>query len=61
MFVNNSSVILFLNDSELVCLHTSIAFVSTHLNSFNYCYLTLIILFNNHLFAESEVVTSVTI
>ena len=32
--------------------HTSNAIVSTQLNGFKYCYLTLIILFNiNHLFA----------
>ena len=32
------------------------------LNGFNYCYLTLIILFDiNHFFAHSEVVTSIAI
>ena len=40
------SVISFLNELELTYLHTSIAIVSARLNSFNYCYLTLIILFN---------------
>ena len=34
----------------------------TQINGFNYCYLTLIILFDiNHLFAESEVVTIIAI
>ena len=46
--------------AELVCLHTRIDIVSTQLNSFSYCNRTLIILFNiNHLFADSEVVTSI--
>ena len=40
----------------------SIAFVSIQLNGFNYSYLPLVILFNiNHLFAQSEVVTSIAI
>ena len=44
---------------ELICLHIRIAIVSTQLNGLNYCYLILIILFNiNHLFVDSEVVTS---
>ena len=48
-------MILFLHELELICLHTSIAIVSTQLNGFNY--LTLIILFNiNHLFAYNEMV-----
>ena len=43
-------------------LLTSTAIVSTWLNGFNNCYLTVIILFNiNHLFAASEVVTSIAI
>ena len=38
----------------------SIALVPTQLKDFNYYYLTLIILFDiNHLFAETEVVTSI--
>ena len=42
--------------------HTSIVIVSTQLNGFNYCYLTVIILFNiNDLFADSEVVTNIAI
>ena len=42
--------------------NSSIAIVSTQLNGFNYCYLTLIILFDiNHLIADSEVVTSIAI
>ena len=47
---------------ELTCLPISIAIVPTQLNGFNYCYLTLIFLFNiNYLLAESEVVTSIAI
>ena len=44
-------------------LHPGSGFLlSTQLNGFNYCYLTLIILFNiNHLFAYSEVVSSIAI
>ena len=58
--VNNLSVISFLNDLELICLHVNFAVVSTLLYSFNYCYLALIILFNvYHFFADSEVVTSI--
>ena len=41
------SVISVLNALELICLRTSIAIVSTQVNGFNYCYLTLIILFDN--------------
>ena len=38
------------------------AILSTQLDGFNYCYLTLIILFNiDHLFADSEVVTSIAV
>ena len=39
-------MISFLNKLQLICLHTSIAIVSTQLNGFKYCYLTLIILLN---------------
>ena len=40
----------------------SIAIVSTQLNSYNYYYQTLIILFNiNHLFTDSKVVTSIAV
>ena len=47
---------------ELICSHSIIAIVYTQLNGFNYCYLTLIIPFeNNHLFADREVVTSIAI
>ena len=39
-------------------MHISIAIVSTQLNGFNYCYQTLLILFNiNNLFVDSEVIT----
>ena len=55
----NSLVISFLNELQLICWYTCIAIISTRLNGFNYCYRTLIILFNvYHLFADSEVVTS---
>ena len=55
-------MISFLNELELICLHTSIAIVSTQLNGHNYCYQTLTILINiNHLFADSEVVAPITI
>ena len=41
---------------------TSTTIVSTQLNGFNYCYQTLIILFNiNHLLAHNEVDTSIAI
>ena len=54
------SVISFLNEVELIHLHRSIAIVSPQLNGFKHCNLTLIILFSiNHLFALSEVVTSI--
>ena len=60
--MNSSNVILFLNELELICLPTSIAFVSTQLNGFNYCDLTLIFLYDiNHLFAHSEMVSSIAI
>ena len=53
-------VISFLNGLEQIYLHTNFATVSTQLNGFNYCYLTF--QFNiNHLFADSEMVTSVDI
>ena len=56
------SVKSFLDELELICLNTSIAIVSAQLSCFNYCHLTLIILFNNnHLFAHSKVVTSIAI
>ena len=46
----------------IVCLHISVAIVSTQLNGFNYYNLTLTILFDiNHLFAHSEVDTSIAI
>ena len=60
--MNSLLVISFLNELELICLHTVIAIVSPQLNGFNYCYETLIILFNiNYLFADSEVVKSIAI
>ena len=60
--MNSLLVISFLNELELICLHTCIVIVSRQLNGFNYCYLTLIILFNiNYLFAHSEMVLSIAI
>ena len=53
--MNHLLVILFLNELELICLPTSITFVSTQLNGFNYCDLMLIFLFNiNCLFADRK-------
>ena len=53
-------VIHSLNKLELICLHISIAIVSTQLIGFNYCYLTIIILFNTiHSFAHSQMVPSI--
>ena len=47
------SVILFLNDLQLIRLHTSIAIISSQLSDFNYCNLTLIIQFNiTHSFTQ---------
>ena len=60
--MNSLKVIVFKNELELICLHTSIAIVSIQFNGFNYCYLTLVILFDiNHLFAHREVVASIAI
>ena len=60
--MNSLSLISFLNELELICLHPGIAIVSTQLNGFNYCYPTLIILFTiNPLFADSEGMTSIII
>ena len=39
-------VFSFLNELELICMHTSMAIVSTQDNSFNYYFLGLIILFD---------------
>ena len=62
MDVIRLSVISFLNELELICLHTCIAIVSTQFSGFNNCYQTCIILFKNyHSFAYGEVVTSITI
>ena len=33
-------VISSLNELQLICLHTSIAVISTRLNGFSYCYVT---------------------
>ena len=55
-------IISFLYVLELLCFHTSVAVASAYLNSFNYCYLTLINIFNiNHLFVENEAPTSIAI
>ena len=48
------------NGLKLTSLQSTM--VSTQLNGFNYCYLTLIIQFNiNHLFAHSEMVRSIAV
>ena len=63
MYDISLSVISSLNEFDLICLLASIAIISTLFNGCNYCSLslTLIGLFNiNPLFAESEVVTSIT-
>ena len=59
----SSSVILSLNELELICWRNSIAIVFTLLNGFNYCYLDLIILliYINHLFAHSEILSSISV
>ena len=60
--VDNLKVISFFNGFKLICLLASNAIVSIQLNGFNYCYQTLIILFNiNHLFAHREVVISIAV
>ena len=62
LLVNSLQVILFLNELELIFMHTNFAIVSTQLNGFNYCYLVQIIQFYiNHLFAVSVAVTSIAI
>ena len=62
MLVYSLLVISFLNELELICLRTSIAIASTHLNDISYWYLAMPILFDmNHLFVYSEVVTSIAI
>ena len=51
----NLSVISFSNELKLICLLKSIAIVSTQLNGYTYCYLTLIILFiTNHLVSKQS-------
>ena len=48
--------------TEDVYLHTRSGNVSTQLDDFNYCYLTIIIPFNmNNLFTPSEVLTTIDI
>ena len=55
-------IVSFLNVLELICLHISIVMISTQLNDLNYCYLSLIILFDmNLLFSHSELVTIIVI
>ena len=52
-------VISFLNELRM---HSSIAIIFTRLNGFNYCYVTLIILFIiNHLFADGDGIISIAI
>ena len=60
--MNSFSVISFLNELELICLCTIFAIVSTLLNGFYYCSLTLKIQFDiNHLFSDCEMVTAMVI
>ena len=60
--MNSFSVISLLNESEQIFLLTSFVIIHTQLNDFNNCYQTIMILFNiNHLFADTEVVTSIVI
>ena len=59
--MNSFSVISFLNELELICLHTCIAIVSRQLNGFNFDYQTIILFNINHLFVDSKVVTSIAI
>ena len=55
LYVNSLLVILFLNELQLIYLHTIIHSVSSQLNVFNFCYLTLIFLFNiNRFFADND-------
>ena len=55
-------MILFFIEIEVICLDSRIAIVSMQLNGINYCYLARTVLFDiNHLFAESEVFTSIAI
>ena len=50
----------FIFKSDLICLLTCIAIASTQLSGLDYCYLTLLILFNiYHLFADSEMDKSI--
>ena len=52
----------FILKLELISLHTKTATVSTYLNGFNFCNVTIVILFNiNHLFGHSEVVTYIAV
>ena len=56
--INLSVYMLSTECTEDVCLHTCSAYVSTQIDDFDYCYLTIIIPFNmNHLFNQSEVLT----
>ena len=60
--MNNLKVKSFLNQLQQIYLDNSIAIVSTQFNGFDYCYLTLIDLFNIiHLFADYKLLTSISI
>ena len=54
--VNSLLLISFLNELELICLHSSsITIVFPKLNGLKYCFLTQTVLFNiKHMFADSE-------
>ena len=61
-FLNRQSVISFLNELELISSHAITAIISTQLNGFNNCYLTLIILLNiTHSFVNNLMVPSIVI
>ena len=58
LFIGN----LILNDLEKKSLPSALAIVSTLFNDFTYCHLSKIVLFNiNRLFADSKVVTVITV
>ena len=60
LFLRNQPLAFLIIYLITLHLHTSIVIVSTQLNGFIYCYLTLVTQFNmNYLFAHSEMVPSI--
>ena len=57
--MNSLWVILFLNEFELICLHTGIAIACAQLNGFKCCYITQLIQFINHYLSRNEVVSNI--